>query len=301
MSSRKIYIMAVAAIVLIAIGCTKTSTGPASTPYTDDQQVSDMATVDDSSYFSTSGDVIENEMNTGNPSMPAESDSLVLTRWGRINMRVVSRTVTTQIDSASDSANVTFTWTIAGTMRLITATDSIDKPYHDVYTQKAIYRRIGRTRFRAMNWRLIRVSAVAARTQGATEPIIGTVSWFRKPSGASAWTQVGSVSYPVNTWLYRDSLPEFHPGDSVKVHVTVSGTGTYYGQLHYRARGMEVFGRTPMMQQSDLSWDCIRYVPNDAMTISRGLYVDFMTDGTIHDATAAYDANIWGLIYRVAQ
>ncbi len=302
MRFQRLIVVCLLGLLILGYGCSKNSTSPTASPGSDTQQISELIANEDSSSFSA-GDIGGSDgiLSVGDDTSATGTDTTIVpVKWGRIHMRVVSKTISTTYNSTEDTASVEVNWTIAGVLRLVTATDTIDKPYRDAYLQKASYIRIGKTFHRAHNWKLVAVTTMTAITESVTSPYIASVTWFRKGNGTSDWTQTGSiVTDAVNFWQTSDNLPNFQRGDSLMLRVTTTSTDSYYGQIHYYPNGNHAYQRLPFHSPTTGTWEVVAYIPTMTELSKRLLYVDFLADNSVHRADDVYKANIWGLLYKV--
>lgn len=294
------------AIILVTLsltlyGCNKNSNSPES-EYSDSQQITDLTTNEYADYF-TFDDFAEGG-SVGNVPAPDGLDSAITpTRWGRVE-RSESLTRTVTADSTTpDTVRVTVTRTVQGIMRIQygSTPTTIEKPYRDVYRRHAVFVRTGHTRYRHLNWRLVRISGIEGHTENSTSVNISSVAWYRKALGGASWEQIGTtVTDPLTYWQQRDALPVYRAGDSLKVVVTMNDSGPYYGQLHYKPWRAVALHRAPFHLVGSIAWEIVGQIPSEVNnSAKRRLFIDFMTEGTLFDSGAPYSAACWGLLYAV--
>lgn len=96
-----------------------------------------------------------------------------LKRWGRI---ITGNNVNLNIENSGDTLKIVrITRTINGYFRIIGykngQLDSINKPYTQLFTRNVEFKRIDRTPYPRLNWRLYRISCLDGQT---TQPQIGS-------------------------------------------------------------------------------------------------------------------------------
>ncbi|MDK9700007.1 MAG: hypothetical protein OEM52_07680 [bacterium] len=298
--SRMTLLLAVG--VMMIIGCTKSSTGPDEQAATYQQEVIELTQNEEADYFSFDDLIEDDTFDGGGMGLDDVDTAIVPLRWGRF-ARTTSYTREAIADSLTpDTVRVTVTRTVTGVFRIITSTDTIDKPFTDVYRRNGVFHRVAHTRHRHLNWRLVRISAIEGQTQNNSAVDIATVTWYRKGTNETDWTQIGQVTDPLAYWHLRDVLPVYYPGDSLKVEVAMPVGTEYYGQLHYRPWRSHDRHRTPFVAASSNVFTATGTIPSGIRgSEKRQIFVDFMTNGTLFDDAEPYAANAWGLLYRVSQ
>ncbi len=289
------------AVILFAASCSKNSTSTESDG-TDQEQIQQLSSNEYSDYF-TFDDLEENDATFDNGSTTSPTDELdstiAPTRWGRV-IRSENIVREVSIDSlAPDTARIHVIRTVSGVMRLVVNNSRIEKPFTDIYHRYGVFHRIARTSHRYRNWVLVRVSGIEGRTQNTTDVAIGSVKWYKKASNDVNWIQIGTtVVNPTSFWQLRDSIPHYVANDLIRVEVTMSHAGNWFGVLHYRPWRMAGYRRA-FITENDSVFTITGQIPASQNGALRRLYIDFMTDGTVHDSDAPYAADIWGLMYRV--
>ncbi|MCX7835550.1 MAG: hypothetical protein N2450_05715 [bacterium] len=294
MAKQLTYVVTVFTLILFFYSCSKNPTSVDDAVPSDSQQLSELTSNEEANYFSV--DLVSEDSAYAN-----ELDTAITPlRWGRkIRNITVNRTITFDTTN-NDTARVQVTWDVSGQFVIILSTDTITKPFTDRYIREGIFVRTGRhTRYRHLNWRLVRVTATEGQTLNSNEVDIASVQWYRKSNFQNSWELVRSITDPLSYWQLRDSLPSYQANDSIKVEVTVNGSGPFFGQLHFRSRTTPPILRRVMQTMGTNQMVAIGKIPSNAIPGVHHLFVDVMTDSTLHDSQAPYRANIWGMLYRV--
>jgi len=212
-----------------------------------------------------------------------------------------------------DSAVATVTHHFDGQFR-IAVLDSSNPPfdYHiyskDMYnsiTRKAIFERMGMG-YPNRGWRMSAVS-MAEGVSRDPNPHTVTISRFRmvRVTGGGQETVVLDTQNPLETIVDRESLITFSRGDSAKVFVTLSNADSALGLLHYRLHRLWAHHRRPLhddgIYPDEVAGDGI-YSGIFDVGLLPGVYhscVDMIDHDTVYDDSAPYDADVWGIPYRV--
>lgn len=294
MLTKQGFVFFVSVLFLILFGCNNNPTSVDDTVPTDTQQLSELTENEESEYFKID-QVSEDSAYAGNL-----DTAITPLRWGRKIHTITAQRIVTFDTTNHDTARVQVVWNVSGNLILVLANDTILKPFTDQFIRRGVFVRTGRhTRYRHLNWRLVRVTATEGQTLNRTDVEIASVSWYRKGSSGHTWELIQTINDPLSYWQVRDSLPLYHPNDSIKVEVVMNTSGSYFGQIHFRTRRLPHFHRREMMNFSPTQLVAVEKIPSDAQSTVRHLFVDIMTNATLFDHQAPYSANIWGMLYRV--
>ena len=170
-------------------------------------------------------DLNDGSAQKNNESDPDPVDSLK--RWGR---RVSSVNVNYQITGNDTMRYVNVTRTITGNYIIIAfingQLDSINKPYTEVFSRNIIFKRIDRTQYPRLNWRVYQVSNLDG---GTTTPQVGTsqvqmtkIEIYKNGSVSPTYTIQGpdfQSDYYTTIRFGGTGIPSFNRDDVVLVKV----------------------------------------------------------------------------------
>lgn len=152
------------------------------------------------------------------PMSPIDS----LKRWGR---KISNVNVNVQISGNDTMRNVAVTRTITGNYIIIGwqngLIDSVTKPYTCVFYRNIIFKRVARTQYPRLNWRVYQISMSDGQT---TTPQIG-----------SSLVQITKIEvFKNNNLAYTMNGPDFH--------------NQYYTTMYFGGAGIPAFNRGDQLQ-----------------------------------------------------
>ncbi len=192
----------------------------------------------------------------GNGGSPIDS----LSRWGRkVNGVNVSTTITWSGDTLAD---VHVTRTINGNFIIIgwqnNQPDSVTKPYTEVFYRTITFKRVARTQYPRLNWRLYKVSMLSG---GTTAPQVGgsqvemtKIEVYANGSPTPTYTFIGP-DFTQNIFTTRlfggSGIPVVNRNTQVtiKVYTTSQQSAVDYVAWHW-ARNTFGFHRIPFALES---------------------------------------------------
>lgn len=301
-------------------GCSNTTTN---NNQTDEQYLQSVVTAgsqyntdEDNLMYSENSDLNDGGAldDNGNPGPQSPIDSLL--RWGRI---VDNVNVNFSGSFSGDTVySGTVTRTINGHFRIIGIKgglpDSVDKPYTEVLTRFISFKRVARTIYPRMNWRLYQVSCLSGAT---TAPL----------PGGNSNTQIVGIAVYVNGTL-KDTLvgpnftnnvfttlrfngtgiPQVGQGDNVTIYVTVNSSEINNYVAWHWARNAFGFHRVPFTYVSSIPGPNGYYVTfSKSVTIRMGHplgvfsgYINASTHESLwDDNTSLFSSTEVGIPYRV--
>ena len=179
-----------------------------------------------------------------------------LSRWGR---KITNVTTNISISAPNDTIiNVLVTRNITGVYIIIGyvngTLDSISKPYTMELKRNLVFRRVARTVYPRLNWRLYQISNLDGETKtpqvGSTLIRMDTIKVYRSSSpSVPAYTFIGpnfQDGYFTTFWFSGSGIPSFSRNETVtvKVSTTSQNTPTDIVAFH-RARNAYGFHRLP--------------------------------------------------------
>ena len=169
-----------------------------------------------------------------------------LKRWGRI---ITGVNVNYNINPSGDTMfTVNLTRTITGNYRIIGyynlgQIDSVNKPYTEVFYRNIVFKRVARTNYPRLNWRLYKVSCLDGETTqpqtGSSLVQINKVEVYKNSSGTPSYTFNGPNFQDSTIFTTRyfggAGIPYVQRGDQVKilVYTTSQETDPDYVSWHW--------------------------------------------------------------------
>lgn len=167
-----------------------------------------------------------------------------LKRWGRI---ITGNNVNVSIENSGDTLKIVhITRTISGYFRIIGykngQIDSVNKPYTQVFTRNVEFKRIDRTPYPRLNWRLYRISCLDGQT---TQPQIGSdyvmitkIEVYKNGSPTPSLVLNGpdfQNFYFTTGYFGGSGIPSVNRGDqlTVKVYTTSQLSDPDYVAFHW--------------------------------------------------------------------
>lgn len=185
-----------------------------------------------------------------NPSSPFDS----LMRWGR---KIISRDRAIENTGNDTIRNVSVTSTISGNYIIIGyrngQIDSITKPYTEKFYRNVIFKRVARTQYPRLNWRVYQMSNTDGGTTlpqvGSSQVQITKVEIYRYGSVTPAFTFNGpdfQYGYYTTMLFGGAGIPSFNRGKQVvvKVYTFSQQATTDYVAFHW-AKNSFGFHRIP--------------------------------------------------------
>lgn len=211
---------------------------------------SQYSTDEDNLMYNEKSDLNDSVAVGDNGDSPIDS----LKRWGRIIENVNVNVAGSFSGDTLYTANVTRT--ISGHYKIIGwkggQLDTVNKPYQEVFKRVISFKRVNRTPYPYLNWRLYQVSCLSG---GTTSPQVGTSN-----------TQITQIQYQINggiqvTWAPANGdftqinfitkrfdgtgIPKVHIGDYVDIYVTVNSSEINNYVAWHWARNSFGFHREP--------------------------------------------------------
>ncbi len=227
----------------------------------------------------------------------------------RIGRRIDSKSFERSVEIIGDTiAIVTSVGTISGDFIIVyTLTDSssldtIAKPFEMEMTRKIKLRRIGDGEVRRLNWRIIGITPVVGGT-------VNTTFEFQSFMMISLSGDSLVITDPFNTFYSWTDLPDFEPGDTVNVFLSLSNSSAYEDELvllHHGARSRLDKGRRQLLDDGtgiDAVPDDNTYSNSFRSRETRGRmrhgFVDAIDWGTVFDIDGPVNMKVWGIPYQI--
>jgi len=265
----------------------------------DDQDMFGPALLDDEDDYGVGG---------GSGMYPAdEIDPVTFWRHGVRSLQSVN------VQVFGDSAVATVTHHFDGQFRIAVLDSAYppfyyhiyNKPMYNTITRIAVCERMGMG-YPGRNWRMSHVSMAegVSRDPNPHTVSISRLRMVRLASGGGE-TEVLDTQDPLTTFVDRQNLITFSRGDSAKVFVTLSSSDPAVGLLHYRLHWMWVHHRRPLhddgVYPDEIAGDGT-YSGIFDVGLMPGVFhscVDMIDHDTVYDDSEPYDAEAWGIPYRV--
>jgi hypothetical protein len=190
---------------------------------------------------------------------PLDSPIDSLKRWGR---KVTNRSVNIQISGNDSLRNVSLTRTITGNYIIIGYVngilDTIVKPYTTVFSRNIIFKRVARTQYPRLNWRVYQITNSDGQT---TTPQVGSslvqmtkIEVYKNGSQTPTYTITGpdfQNQYYTTMYFGGTGIPSLNRGDQllVKVYTISQQTPVDYVAFHW-AKNTFGFHRIPFTLES---------------------------------------------------
>ena len=228
----------------------------------------------------------------------------------KIGRRIDSTSFERTVEILGDSvAIVTSTATITGDFIIIafisldtTVIDTFVKPFNMEMTRKIKLIRVGTGEARRLNWRIVGVTPVIGGTIASTIEFLEFA--MISESGDSL-----VITDPLNTFINWRELPEFEPGDTVTVLLTLTNSSSFDAEMvlmHHGARSRIDKGRKRLFDDgthSDEVADDNVYTGTFLSRATRGRmrngFIDAIDWGTIFDPTGEVNTKVMGLPYMI--
>ncbi|MGC8858519.1 MAG: hypothetical protein ACP5P3_05315 [Ignavibacteria bacterium] len=234
---------------LFSQGCKENATEP--TELTDEEYVKqvvlngyDNSAVEDNLISQERTDFDDGAAVPDDDSGPIISPLDSLKRWGRI---ITGNNININVEDSGDTLKIVhITRTINGYFRIIGykngQLDSVNKPYTQVFTRNVEFKRIGRSPYPRLNWRLYRVSCLDGQT---TQPQIGSdyvmitkVEFYKNGSPLPILVLNGpdfQNFYFTTAYFGGSGIPSVNRGDQVtiKVYTTSQLSDPDYVAFHW--------------------------------------------------------------------
>jgi len=252
------------------------------------------------------GEAVNISSSTGGNLQKTTGDTIQPIRVGR---RIDSKSFERSVEIIGDSiAIVTSIGTISGDFIIIyqltdsSAFDTLVKPFEMEMTRKIKLRRIGDGETRRLNWKIV----------GITPVVGGTVNSTLEFQSFEMISQSGDsliITDPLNTFYSWTDLPEFEPGDSVNVFLSLTNSSIYNDELvllHHGARSRFDKGRKQLLDDGtgvDEVADDNTYSNSFLSRETRGRmrhgFVDAIDWGTVFDIEGPVNMKVWGMPYNI--
>ena len=228
----------------------------------------------------------------------------------KIGRRIDSTSFERTVEIIEDSvAIVTSTATITGDFIIIafisldtTVIDTFIKPFNMEMIRKIKLRRVGTGEVRRLNWRIVGVTPVIGGTIASTIEFLEFA--MISESGDSL-----VITDPLNTYFNWRELPEFEPGDTVTVFLTLTNSSRFDAEMvlmHHGVRSRIDKGRKRLFDDgthSDEVADDNVYTGTFLSRATRGRmrngFIDAIDWGTIFDPTGEVNTKVMGLPYMI--
>lgn len=227
----------------------------------------------------------------------------------RIGRRIDSKSFERSVEVIGDSiAIVTSVGTITGDFIIVyrltdsSSIDTIAKPFEMDMTRKIKLRRVGDGEIRRLNWRITGITPVVGGTVNSTFE-------FQKFAMISLSGDSLIITDPLNTFYSWTDLPEFEPGDTVNVFLSLTNSSVYNNELvllHHSARSRFDKGRRRLRDDGigvDEVADDNTYSNSFLSRSSRGRmrhgFVDALDWGTVFDLDGPVNMKVWGMPYNI--
>ncbi len=228
----------------------------------------------------------------------------------KIGRRIDSTSFERTVEILGDTvAIVTSTATITGDFIIIafisldtTVIDTFIKPFNMEMIRKIKLRRIGDGEVRRLNWRI----------EGVTPVIGGTIASTIEFLEFAMISESGDslvITDPLNTFFNWRELPEFEPGDTVTVFLTLTNSSKFDAEMvlmHHGARSRIDKGRKRLFDDgthSDEVADDNVYTGTFLSRATRGRmrngFIDAIDWGTIFDPSGEVNTKVMGLPYMI--
>jgi hypothetical protein len=326
-----LLLMALAVFGLLIVGCKKSDQGPDT--QSDPPGVTNETTA--MQYAATNDGFVQNDITTfvdqavenSNTSTFGKVDSAIIpVRWGRfVNPGGITRTVTVTVLPGDSIAIVNIQREVLGNFAILAKSNPTDtifflvqKPFHDHTNRNVIFKRISRAGLFMGRWLPVATSLVDGGTVAPDNNISITRIAVYYPSGDSLVVTNPDSTYLLYRWVRlfvptRKDVPEFIPGDRVKLQVTVlskDATGDFvalrYGVdgLHHKRALLDLLsdvnnGDGTYTRVYETSRNPAQYLFMHYHTGWFHLGIDAITKETMLQNPAPYSASWWGIPYRV--
>ena len=228
----------------------------------------------------------------------------------KIGRRIDSTSFERTVEILGDTvAIVTSTATITGDFIIIafisldtTVIDTFIKPFNMEMIRKIKLRRIGDGEVRRLNWRIEGVTTVIGGTIASTIEFLEFA--MISESGDSL-----VITDPLNTFFNWRELPEFEPGDTVTVFLTLTNSSKFDAEMvlmHHGARSRIDKGRKRLFDDgthsNEVADDNV-YTGTFLSRATRGRmrngFIDAIDWGTIFDPSGEVNTKVMGLPYMI--
>ena len=228
----------------------------------------------------------------------------------KIGRRIDSTSFERTVEILGDTvAIVTSTATITGDFIIIafisldtTVIDTFIKPFNMEMIRKIKLRRIGDGEVRRLNWRI----------EGVTPVIGGTIASTIEFLEFAMISESGDslvITDPLNTFFNWRELPEFEPGDTVTVFLTLTNSSSFDAEMvlmHHGARSRIDKGRKRLFDDgthsNEVADDNV-YTGTFLSRATRGRmrngFIDAIDWGTIFDPSGEVNTKVMGLPYMI--
>lgn len=228
----------------------------------------------------------------------------------KIGRRIDSTSFERTVEILGDTvAIVTSTATITGDFIIIafisldtTVIDTFIKPFNMEMIRKIKLRRIGDGEVRRLNWRI----------EGVTPVIGGTIASTIEFLEFAMISESGDslvITDPLNTFFNWRELPEFEPGDTVTVFLTLTNSSKFDAEMvlmHHGARSRIDKGRKRLFDDgthsNEVADDNV-YTGTFLSRATRGRmrngFIDAIDWGTIFDPSGEVNTKVMGLPYMI--
>ena len=228
----------------------------------------------------------------------------------KIGRRIDSTSFERTVEILGDTvAIVTSTATITGDFIIIafisldtTVIDTFIKPFNMEMIRKIKLRRVGTGEVRRLNWRIVGVTPVIGGTIASTIEFLEFA--MISESGDSL-----VITDPLNTFFNWRELPEFEPGDTVTVFLTLTNSSKFDAEMvlmHHGARSRIDKGRKRLFDDgthsNEVADDNV-YTGTFLSRATRGRmrngFIDAIDWGTIFDPSGEVNTKVMGLPYMI--
>ena len=228
----------------------------------------------------------------------------------KIGRRIDSTSFERTVEILGDTvAIVTSTATITGDFIIIafisldtTVIDTFIKPFNMEMIRKIKLRRVGTGEVRRLNWRIVGVTPVIGGT------IASTIEFLEFSMISTAGDSL-VITDPLNTFFNWRELPEFEPGDTVTVFLTLTNSSKFDAEMvlmHHGARSRIDKGRKRLFDDGthgDEVADDNVYTGDFRSRAIRGRmrngFIDAIDWGTIFDPSGEVNTKVMGLPYMI--
>lgn len=241
-------------------------------------------------------------MEKGNFVAEAEGVSCEPVAWARGNVQRQNREI--GISISGDTASVTVTDLVAGTLFIGTADDTLGNPLEKMF--RHVRTRRGTFTRESSGWRLTQISPVDASLEEPAQQTVQIEKVSASVNGSVVWEATSSSQ----RFDIPSGVPTFSPGDVVLVEVTVSNSNpsgcdpASYVFLH--RPGLSGRVRDLMYDDGATEGDMAAgdgiYTRTYTIADRIGRHfavVDLIAAAAFKDETTSYNATAWGMPYLV--
>ena len=252
------------------------------------------------------GEAVNISSSTDGSLSKSAGDTIQPVRLGR---RIDSKSFDRSVEIFGDSiAIVTSIGTISGDFIIIyqltdsSSFDTLAKPFDMEMIRKIKLRRIGDGEIRRLNWRIIGITPVVGGT-------INSTLEFQRFEMISQSGDSLIITDPLNTYYSWTDLPEFEPGDSVNVFLSLTNSSDFDDELvllHHGARSRLDKGRKQLHDDGigvdEVADDNIysnTFLSRSTRGRMRHGFVDALDWGTVFVTDEPVNMKVWGMPYHI--